>query len=191
MADIFLIAGLGNPGKEYAATRHNAGFMAADIIAAHFDVGFTPWARAKADYAKAESGGKIIYILKPMAYMNLSGSVVSAFANFYKIPPKNILVIFDDMSLPLGAARMRASGSAGGQNGMKHIIEQLGTQDIARLRIGIGPRPDYFDGRDFVLSRFSAAEKPLLEAALERVQKAAKDFVDAGLDIAMNNANRQ
>ena len=190
MSDIYLIAGLGNPGKEYSATRHNAGFMAADIIAAHLSASFAPWARAKADYAKADSGGKTIYLLKPMAYMNLSGQAVSAFANFYKIPAKNILIIFDDMSLPLGALRMRASGSAGGQNGMKSIIEQLGTQDIARLRIGIGPRPDYFEGRDFVLSKFSSTEQPLLKTALERAQKAVVDFINTSLDTAMNNANK-
>jgi len=190
MAEIFLIAGLGNPGKEYSQTRHNAGFMAADIIAKHLGVSFAPCSRAKADCAKAESSGKTIYLLKPGEYMNLSGRAVSALANFYKTPAKNILIIFDDMSLPLGAVRMRSGGSAGGHNGMQDIIEQLGTQDIPRLRIGIGPKPDFFEGRDFVLSKFTLTEQPLLKAALEKTQKAAADFVKNGLDIAMNNANK-
>jgi len=160
------------------------------MLAAHFGEKFAPWARAKAEYFKAEFGGHTLYVLKPMEYMNLSGYSAAAFANFYKIPPQNILVIFDDMSLPLGAVRMRGSGSAGGQNGMKHIIEQLGTQDIARVRIGIGPKPAFFEGRDFVLSKFTAAEKPLFKTALERAQTAALDFAQSGLDIAMNKANQ-
>ena len=186
----FLIIGLGNPGNEYASTRHNAGFMAADMLGAHFDAKFVPWARAKADYFKTEFNGHTFYALKPMEYMNLSGRSAAAFANFYKIPPQNILVIFDDMSLPLGAVRMRAGGSAGGHNGMAHIIEQFGAQDIARLRIGIGPRPAFFEGRDFVLSKFNAAEKPLLKAALERAKTAALDFAQSGIDAAMNKANQ-
>ena len=186
----FLIAGLGNPGNEYANTRHNAGFMAADMLAVYFSAKFAPWARAKADYFKAELGGHTLYVVKPTGYMNLSGQSVAAFANFYKIPRQNILIIFDDMDLPPGIVRMRGQGSAGGQKGMKDIIEQLGSQDIARLRIGIGPKPAFFEGRDFVLSKFSAAEKPLLNAALERAQTAALDFVQSGLDAAMNKANQ-
>ena len=186
----FLIAGLGNPGKEYADTRHNAGFMAADMLAGYFGEKFAPWARAKADYFKAELGGHTLYVVKPTGYMNLSGQSVVSFVSFYKIPKQNILIIFDDMDLPPGAVRMRGQGSAGGQKGMKDIIEQLGTHDIARVRIGIGPKPDYFEGRDYVLSKFSSAEKPLIKAALERALTAALDFVQSGLDAAMNKANQ-
>jgi PTH1 family peptidyl-tRNA hydrolase len=191
MRDIILIAGLGNPGAEYKNTRHNAGFMAADIIAKHCGAKFEAWPRAKTLYCKAEISGKTVYILKPQTYMNLSGQAVLAFANFYKIKPGNILIIFDDMSLPLGVVRMRGAGSAGGQNGMKNIIELFGTQEIPRLRVGIGPKPDFFEGKDFVLSRFSLAENRQLETALERALNAALDFINFGLDIAMNKANQK
>ena len=140
MAETFLIVGLGNPGKQYQNTRHNAGFMAVDALAHSLNVDFEPWRGDLAFCAKAEAEGKTIYLLKPQTFMNLSGQAVSAFANFYKIPYTAVLVIFDDMSLPLGSIRVRRDGSAGGQNGMKNIIELAGTQNIARLRIGIGPR---------------------------------------------------
>ncbi|MDR1123372.1 MAG: aminoacyl-tRNA hydrolase [Elusimicrobiota bacterium] len=185
----FLIIGLGNPGRQYADTRHNAGFMAADALAAQLGAAFAPWAKAGADYLKAVYEGNTLYVLKPNTFMNLSGTAAAAFANFYKIPPQNILVIFDDMSLPLGAVRMRGGGSAGGQNGMKNIIELFGTQDIPRVRIGTGPRPDFFEGRDFVLSKFSAAEREILKPALARAAASALDFAASGLDIAMNRAN--
>jgi PTH1 family peptidyl-tRNA hydrolase len=186
---MFLIAGLGNPGRDYQNTRHNAGFMAADAIAAALGCAFTPWPKAKADFCKADIAGNTVYLLKPMAYMNLSGLAVAAFSNFYKIPKQNILIIFDDMSLPLGALRMRGCGSAGGHNGMKNIIEQLGARDIPRLRLGIGPRPDFFEGRDFVLSKFTAAEQKIIDKVLGCAVQAARDFVKEGLDIAMNRAN--
>ena len=113
----FLIIGLGNPGRQYADTRHNAGFMAADALAARLGAAFAPWAKAGADYLKADYEGSAFYVLKPNTFMNLSGRAAAAFANFYKIPPRNILVIFDDMSLPLGAVRMRGGGGGGGREG--------------------------------------------------------------------------
>ncbi|MDR0646416.1 MAG: aminoacyl-tRNA hydrolase [Elusimicrobiota bacterium] len=187
----FLIAGIGNPGAQYANTRHNAGFMAADIIAEHFGVEFTSWPRAKTLYCKNETPDKTVYILKPQTYMNLSGQAVFAFANFYKIPTENILIIFDDMSLPLGSLRMRGAGSSGGHNGMQNIIEQFGTQNMVRLRIGIGPKPDFFEGKDFVLSKFSRGDQTLLKPAFERALQAAVDFVNFGVDAAMNKANQK
>jgi PTH1 family peptidyl-tRNA hydrolase len=187
----FLIAGLGNPGAQYENTRHNAVFMAADIISEHFGVEFTSCPRAKTLYCKNEISDKTVYILKPQTYMNLSGQAVFTFANFYKIPTENILIIFDDMSLPLGSLRMRVAGSAGGHNGMQNIMEQFGTQNITRLRIGIGPKPDFFEGKDFVLSKFSAEQQPLLETALERAMQTAVDFLKFGLDAAMNKANQK
>jgi PTH1 family peptidyl-tRNA hydrolase len=191
MQKIFLIAGLGNPGAQYANTRHNAGFMASDIIAEHFGVEFTSWQRAETLYCKNEILDKTIYILKPQTYMNLSGQAVFTFANFYKIPTENILIIFDDISLPLGTLRMRGAGSAGGHNGMQNIIERFGAQNIARLRIGIGPKPDFFEGKDFVLSKFSRAEQTLLKSAFERAPQAALDFINFGVDAAMNKANQK
>lgn len=191
MAENILIVGLGNPGKEYQNTRHNAGFMAIDKLADTFGGDFSSWQGNLAQYAKTEYNGKTLYLLKPLTYMNLSGRAVSSFANFYKIPPTQILVIFDDMSLPLGSIRIRREGSAGGQNGMKNIIELLGTQQIARLRIGIGPRPAYFDGKDFVLSKFSSQEEVLLKDALERTVSAVKELLSSGIDAAMTDANRK
>ena len=189
MGEIYLIAGLGNPGRQYEQTRHNAGFMALDVFAERFNPSWEKWQNDKGLLAKAELGANTIYLLKPMTYMNLSGHAVRGVTSFYKIKPKNILIIFDDMSLPLGAVRLRAKGSAGGQNGMRHIIEQLGTQDIARLRIGIGPRPEYFEGKDFVLSKFGEEQKPLLKEALLKADAALYDFIVGGIDAAMTKAN--
>ncbi|MDR0953748.1 MAG: aminoacyl-tRNA hydrolase [Elusimicrobiota bacterium] len=190
MEKTLLIVGLGNPGKQYENTRHNAGFMAVDKLAGELGVNWAAWQGNKAEYAKAKIDDVNIFLLKPLTFMNLSGVAVSAFANFFKIPKQNILIIFDDMALPLGKIRLRKNGSAGGQNGMKNIIEQLGTQDIMRLRIGIGPKPEFFDGRDFVLAKFSKADKELLDAALARAITAVKDIAATTFDIAANHANQ-
>lgn len=189
MPQTFLIAGLGNPGCEYEKTRHNAGFMALDVFAQRFTADFGKWQGDKGLFAKTELNGHTLYLLKPLTFMNLSGHAVRSLAGFYKIPAKNILIVFDDMSLPLGTVRMRAGGSAGGQNGMRHIIEQMGTQDIPRLRIGIGPRPAFFEGKDFVLSKFSAEELPLLKQAFIKADGAIHDFIINGIDAAMTKAN--
>ena len=191
MPKTLLIVGLGNPGKQYENTRHNAGFIAVDAVAAKYGAEFSAWQGASAVYAKVRRGDDTIYILKPLTFMNLSGQAVSSFSRFYKIPPKDIIVIFDDMSLPLGTIRLRLKGSAGGQNGMKDIIQQLGTQDIARLRIGIGPKPDFFEGRDFVLSKFNKTEEPLLSAALESTLTAVDNIIKSNVEVAMNTANQK
>lgn len=191
MAETFLIVGLGNPGKQYQNTRHNAGFMAVDALARALNADFEPWRGDLALAAKTEAEGKTIYLLKPQTFMNLSGQAVSAFANFYKIPPSAVLVIFDDMSLPLGSIRLRKDGSAGGQNGMQNIIELAGTQNIARLRIGIGPRPAYFEGKDFVLSKFSAQEQEVLSSALQKAKEAVSAMLSKGIEQAMTEANRK
>jgi PTH1 family peptidyl-tRNA hydrolase len=190
MADTLLIAGLGNPGKQYENTRHNAGFMAVDAIAGKFGVGFSQWQGGKAVYAKVSAGGKTIYLLKPLTFMNLSGTAVSAFARFFKIPPQDILVIFDDMDIPLGAIRLRLKGSSGGQKGMKNIIEQFGTDNIPRLRLGIGPKPDFFQGYDFVLSKFSKEDIKLFQTALDNTLTAVDNIIAHGVEVAMNTANR-
>ena len=191
MGEVYLIVGLGNPGRQYESSRHNAGFMALDVFAERFNLSWERWQNDKGLLAKAEFEGNTLYLLKPMTYMNLSGHAVRGVTSFYKIKPQNILIIFDDMSLPLGSVRLRAKGSAGGQNGMRHIIEQLGTQDIARLRIGIGPRPEYFEGKDFVLSKFTEEQKPLLKEALIKADSAVYDFIASGIDRAMTKANAQ
>ena len=183
-----LIAGLGNPGAQYEKTRHNAGFRVLDALAEQYGAEFQPWQKVGV-YAKASIGGQEVLLAKPMTYMNLSGQLVSGLARFYKIPPQKILICFDDMSLNLGDIRLRASGSAGGQKGMKHIIEQLGTDQIARLRVGIGPKPDYFDAADFVLGKFAAAEEPVLQTAIDKATAAVKTYLQDGLEKAMNQFN--
>ena len=183
-----LIAGLGNPGAQYEKTRHNAGFRVADALAQKYSADFQSWQNLGV-YAKVSVGGRDVLIAKPQTYMNLSGQLVSGLARFYKIPPENILICFDDMSLNVGDIRLRPSGSAGGQKGMKHIIEQLGTDKIARLRVGIGPKPDYFDAADFVLGKFTATEVPALETAVEKAVQALQVYLHDGLDKAMNQFN--
>jgi len=183
-----LIAGLGNPGAQYEKTRHNAGFRVIDALAKQVGADFQSW-QDLGEYAKVSIGGAEVLLAKPMTYMNLSGQLVSGLARFYKIPPEKILICFDDMSLNVGDIRLRPSGSAGGQKGMKHIIEQLGTDKIARLRVGIGPKPDYFAAADFVLGKFTAEEKPLLETAIDKATQAIKVYLQDGLDKAMNQFN--
>jgi len=183
-----LIAGLGNPGVQYEKTRHNAGFRVVDSLAEQIGAEFQSWQNSGV-YAKVTIGGQDVLLAKPMTYMNLSGQLVSGLARFYKIPPEKILICFDDMSLQVGNIRLRASGSAGGQKGMKHIIEQLGTDKIARLRVGIGPKPDYFDAADFVLGKFTNTEIPLLETAVQKATQAITVYLHDGLEKAMNQFN--
>ena len=183
-----LIAGLGNPGAQYQKTRHNAGFRVVDALADKIGADFQSWQNL-GEYAKVSIGGKDVLLAKPGTYMNLSGQLVSGLARFYKIPPENILICFDDMSLNVGDIRLRPSGSAGGQKGMKHIIEQLGTDKIARLRVGIGPKPEHFNAADFVLGKFTAAEIPALESAIEKATQAIEVYLQDGLDKAMNRFN--
>ena len=187
--ETYLIAGLGNPGKEYDLTRHNAGFMALDILAEHLQASWQNWQGAKAFYAKTSWQDKTIFLMKPLTYMNLSGTAVSSIANFYKIKPQNIIVIFDEMSLPLGSIRLKLNGSAGGHNGMQNIIDQIGTQNIVRLRIGIGPKPAFFEGKDFVLSKFQKQEIPLLKQALEKTLISLEKYFAAGSGPAMTITN--
>ena len=183
-----LIAGLGNPGAQYEKTRHNAGFRVADALAQKYSADFQSWQNLGV-YAKVSVGGRDVLIAKPQTYMNLSGQLVSGLARFYKIAPSNILICFDDMSLKLGGIRLRPSGSAGGQKGMKHIIEQLGTDKIARLRVGIGPKPDYFDAADFVLGKFTKEEEPVLQTAVKKAADAIQIYLQDGLEKAMNQFN--
>lgn len=183
-----LIAGLGNPGAQYEKTRHNAGFRVVDALAQQTGADFQSWQNTGV-YAKVVIGGQDVLLAKPMTYMNLSGQLVSGLARFYKIPPEKILICFDDMSLKVGDIRLRPSGSAGGQKGMKHIIEQLGTDKIARLRVGIGPKPDYFDAADFVLGKFSKDEESVLQTAIARATQAIELYLQDGLEKAMNKFN--
>jgi len=184
----YLLAGLGNPGAQYERTRHNAGFRIVDEAARKWGVSWKPWQKL-GEYGKANVAGCEVFLLKPHTFMNLSGQAVGSLSRFYKISAKNIIVCFDDVSLETGKLRLRGNGSAGGQKGMKHIIEVLGTQDIARLRLGIGPKPEKFDLVDFVLGRFSRAEEELLAQALPRAVEALEFYLENGLEKAMNKFN--
>ncbi len=185
---IRLVAGLGNPGSEYAATRHNIGFMVVDQLAAQFG---STWEKsvpqAREDALSAKCGA--VLLIKPMSFMNRSGYPLFAVAQFYKIEPQQILIILDDLALPLGRLRLRARGGPGGHNGLESIIVQFGTEEIPRLRVGIGqaPREGYVD---YVLSRFFDEEKPLVRSTIGRAVDALKCAIDNGLVSAMNTFNK-
>jgi peptidyl-tRNA hydrolase, PTH1 family len=183
---IRLIAGLGNPGSEYAATRHNIGFMVVDQFAAQFG---STWKRStKWDALLAQCGG--VLVVKPMSFVNRSGYPLSVIAQFYKIEPREILVALDDLALPLARLRLRAGGGSGGHNGLESIIIQFGTEEIPRLRIGIGEAPSE-GSADYVLSRFFDEEKPIVRSTIDRAVEALKCAIDNGLISAMNIFNAE
>lgn len=184
----YLLVGLGNPDVEYERTRHNAGFRVVSAAGRKWGAEWKNWQQL-GDYAKVSVCGHEVFLLKPTTYMNESGRAVSSLSRFYKIAPQNCLICFDDVSLEIGKLRLRKSGSAGGQKGMKSVIEQLGTQDIPRLRLGIGPKPEKFDLADFVLSRFTSSEETILEKSLEKAVEAIELFLTDGIERAMNKFN--
>lgn len=185
----FLLVGLGNPGREYAETRHNVGFLALDLLASRKNLALNRLKyRALTD--NAVFSNTRVLLMKPQTYMNLSGEAVGEAARFFRIPPERILVISDDTDLPVGKLRVRRQGSAGGHNGLKSLISHLGSEKFPRVKIGVGnkPHPDY-DMADWVLGRFSAAERPLMQAALAQAADAAELILTQGLDEAMSRYN--
>jgi PTH1 family peptidyl-tRNA hydrolase len=183
-APIRLIAGLGNPGREYESTRHNVGFMVLDRLASARGLRWERSAKWGADWAKGD-----VILVKPSTFMNRSGEPLSAIMQFYKIAATDVLVVLDDLALPLGRLRLRLAGSSGGHNGLEAILQHLGTDEISRMRVGIGAAPN--EGAiDYVLGRFFAEERPLLEATLERAVEAAKCAIDKGVLSAMNIFNQ-
>jgi PTH1 family peptidyl-tRNA hydrolase len=182
---IRLVAGLGNPGPEYANTRHNVGFLVVDRLAEQFG---STWERSTKWDAVVTKYDEV-FLLKPMSFMNRSGHPLFAIAQFYKIDPAEILVVLDDLALPLGRLRLRAGGSPGGHNGLESIIAQFGTEEIPRLRIGIGAAPSA-GSIDYVLSRFFEEEKPLVRSTIDRAAEAVKCAIDNGLVSAMNTFNK-
>lgn len=179
-----LVVGLGNPGPEYERTRHNVGFRLADRLVGEAD---SSWRDFKGLGVAAKRGE--VWVVKPMTYMNESGQFVRAFAAYHNVSPSELLVVYDELALPLGKLRLRKKGSAGGQKGMLSILQHFGTEEIARLRIGIGPQPERMDSADFVLSRFRSAEEKELDAALDLAVDAVEAVRDKGLDAAMNRFN--
>ena len=185
----WLIVFLGNPGPRYEMTRHNAGFMAADAMAKEKNLSINK-ARFKALTATCEIGGESVLLMKPQTFMNLSGEAVSQAVRFYKIPPEHVIVVSDEISLPIGKLRIRTKGSAGGHNGLKDIIAKLGTDAFPRIRIGVGapPHPDY-DMADWVLSTFKNQDAEDMLAAAARAAEAAQCYIAQGADRAMNRFN--
>ena len=185
----YMIVGLGNPGAEYAHTRHNVGFRVSDLLAQRLGVKIDRL-KFQALTRPCEYRGRRILLVQPQTYMNLSGAAVGALASYYKIPPEKILVIFDDISLPVGRIRLRQEGSAGGHNGVKSIIRSLGSEQFPRIKVGVGekPHPDY-DLADWVLSKFSAQEEKALAPAVEHAVDAALLFLDEGYQKAASAYN--
>lgn len=185
----WIIVGLGNPGSEYERTRHNVGFRTVDLLAKQAEVKIDR-AKFRALTRTTTLAGQKVLLLKPETYMNRSGEAVQLAAMFYKVPISHILVLSDDISLPVGKIRVRAEGSAGGHNGLKSIIEQLGSQDFPRIRIGVGakPHPDY-DLADWVLSNFTPEEEPLLIPAIEHAAAAVLELIQNGPQSAASRYN--
>ncbi len=188
-SESWLIVGLGNPGNQYANTRHNCGFRAMDILAQKLGCKIDKM-KFQGLYGKTIRDGKKLYLLKPQTFMNLSGRSVLQLSAYFSIPPQNIIVVFDDISLTVGRLRVRADGSAGGHNGIKSIISELGCQDFPRVKIGVGANDNpERDLADWVLSSFSAQEEKTLSAALEKAADAALCIMDKGVPEAANRYN--
>lgn len=187
---MFIIAGLGNPGKRYENTRHNVGFDAIDELVDRYRIPGSGVSH-KAMVGKGIMEGQKVLLAKPLTYMNLSGEAIRGLVDYYKIDPEaELLVIYDDISLEPGNIRIRKKGSAGGHNGIKSIIAQLGTQNFQRIRIGVGEKPKNWDLADYVLGTFGKEDRPLVEEALGNAAEAAAMIIQGKIDEAMNRFNR-
>ncbi len=185
----WLIVGLGNPGKKYIDTRHNAGWHLLDtIVRDHHGFCFDE-RRSKGLLARSELAGVKVALVKPQTYMNLSGEAVAPIARFYKVPPERILVAYDDVDLPPATLRLRPKGGAGGHGGMRNLIQHVGTQEFPRIRLGIGRPPGQMPVKAYVLQKFRSDEWPAMVATYERAVEAIKIILTDGLDMAMNRYN--
>lgn len=186
---MYIIAGLGNPGKQYDMTRHNIGFHTIDYMADKLNVKVKKL-KFKALYGECEIAGEKTLLIKPQSYMNLSGESIAGFAQFYKINPSNIIIINDDISLETGRIRVRPKGSAGGHNGLKSIIYMLESDEFPRVKMGVGaPKNENYDLADFVLGHFTKEEIPIMEKAIIKASDAAEEIIRAGVSSAMNKYN--
>jgi PTH1 family peptidyl-tRNA hydrolase len=183
-----LLAGLGNPGREYRTTRHNIGFLALDQLAGSLDLAFSK-RQSDALLATGRLGSVRVILAKPQTFMNLVGRSVAGLARFYKVPPASIVLVCDDLDLPLGTLRFRAAGGTAGHKGLDSCLTALGTQDVPRLRLGIGRPPGRMDPSDFVLLPFDDQEQDLLRETLLRAAECLRAFVLDGLESAMNRFN--
>ncbi len=183
-----LIAGLGNIGDKYTFTRHNAGFMLADSIVLNHNLNFKENSKLKCLMASLKEGGEDYLIIKPTTFMNLSGEAVRAVVDYYKLHIEDIIIVFDDLSLPLGKIRFRVNGSDGGHNGIKSIIQHLGRQDFARLKIGIGPQPN-LPSEVFVLQNFTKEELEILKSVLGIAKQGIACYFNEGISNTQNKFN--
>ena len=186
--EFFVIAGLGNPGREYAETKHNVGFCVIDRLAEKYHIDVTKF-KQKALIGDGTINGKRVLLVKPQTFMNLSGESIREIVNFYKIPQDRFVVIYDDTSMPAGQIRLREKGSHGGHNGIRNIIQQMGTDVFYRIKVGIGEKPNGWDLADYVLSRFPAEERKIMETAFRDAAEAAGVLIAEGPDAAMNRFN--
>jgi peptidyl-tRNA hydrolase, PTH1 family len=184
----FLIVGLGNPGREYELTRHNIGFLVIDRIAERWGVQVNKY-KYKSLVGEKRKPHQRVLLIKPQTFMNLSGGSVRSFYQFYKPPLEQLLLIFDDLDLPFGTIRIRKSGSSSGQKGMKSIIEQLGTEDFPRIRIGVGRPPGKMNSADYILDKFRKSEKSDLDFILSDCADAIESYIESGIETAMNRFN--
>lgn len=185
---MYLIAGLGNPGKEYAGTRHNIGFAAILRLCDEYRLTLDQ-KKLKGIYAQGMIGTEKVILVQPQTFMNLSGECIRAIADFYKIERDHIIILYDDISLPVGKLRIRAKGSAGGHNGMKSIIAHLGSDEFMRIRVGIGEKPAGWELADYVLGRFSREESSVMSETLDQAVQAVELILREGVEKAMNRFN--
>lgn len=183
-----LVVGLGNPGRKYAGTRHNVGFEVLNRLASRNDAG-SPRQKFDAELTEIQLGNERTLLMWPQTFMNRSGQAVQAAVAFYRIPLEELLVVCDDFNLPLGRLRIRPGGSSGGQRGLENISQLLGTPEVARLRIGIGPVPPHWDAVDFVLGKFTAPEQDAINPLLDRSADAIGCWVERGISATMNQYN--
>ncbi|MDD3593882.1 MAG: aminoacyl-tRNA hydrolase [Candidatus Gastranaerophilales bacterium] len=186
---MFLIVGLGNFGPKYEQTRHNAGFICADEFVRRHGLSFKTEPKFRAEIASGNVFGEKVILAKPLTYMNLSGEAVVKIAQFYKIEPQNIFVVFDDISIPIGQLRFKSKGSDGGHNGIKSLTLHLSSNDFPRLKIGIGPQPDYMKSEDYVLGKFTAQETEILQRVIPASVDAVEEYLKSGIVEAQNKYN--
>lgn len=185
---MYVIAGLGNPGKQYESTRHNIGFISVDYLSAYFKIKLNKL-KFKAVYGEGSICGEKVMLVKPQTFMNLSGESLREIVSFYKIPPENLLVIYDDVSLPCGRIRIRPKGSDGGHNGIKSIIYQLGSDVFPRVKLGVGAPPEQWDMADWVTGKFSDEEVKILARSVEKLPEITEEIIEKGTASAMNRFN--
>lgn len=185
---MIVIVGLGNPGGKYSLTRHNVGFDVIDLVGKKLDIKVNK-VKFKALIGEGTWGGQRIVLVKPSTYMNLSGESIRPLMDFYKLDPRDLMVVLDDIDIEFGTLRIKKKGSAGTHNGLKSIISHIGTDQFPRLKIGIGQKPPSYDLADFVLSKFSKSERIIIDEAIANAADAIDEFIIRGIDSAMNKYN--